>query len=89
MRLRVEKKNGKAEPFSLEKLFTSIIRAGGTVELAENVAGSVAHALNDSAKAGVVASADIKRRVSGILRKADKGVAGQYSKFKKPAEQAR
>ena len=81
--MSVEKKNGKAEPFSFEKLFTSIIRAGGTVELAENVAGSVAHALNDSAKGGAVASAEIRRRVSELLRKADKEVAGRYSKFRK------
>ncbi len=83
MHLKVGKKSGASELFSLEKLFTSITRAGGTVELAEDVAGSVAHALNDSVKSGVVASGKIRARTLALLRKANRDVADAYSKFKK------
>ncbi len=83
MHLKVGKKSGASELFSLEKLFTSIIKAGGTVELAEDVAGSVAHALNDSVKGGAVASSEIRARTLALLRKADEKVAEAYSQFKK------
>ncbi len=83
MRLSVKKRSGNAEQFSLEKLFQSIIRAGGSGDLAENAGLSIAHKLNDDFKAGTVDSSEIRARVLAVLKKADAKTAQAYSAYAK------
>jgi transcriptional regulator NrdR family protein len=82
--LKVQKKDGSLEPFMIEKITNSIKNAGGSSELAEEVANNVANWAKETAKNGVVATSDIRNKIIGLLNVKDLAVATKFQAYTKP-----
>lgn len=80
---KVRKKDGSQEDFDRNKVFNSILRAGGTREEAEKVTGEVETWLSNAAVNGVVDSQAIRAKVIELLRPLNPTVAGDYEAYKK------
>ena len=80
---KVQKKDGHLEDFDRDKVFQSIMRAGGTKETAEKVTTSVESWLPGAVVSGVITSSAIREKVLEILRILSPVVAGDYETFKK------
>jgi len=83
MNLQVRKKNGSLEPFTVEKVANSIVKAGGTVELAEEILEAVKYYVSNAGKKGIVDSKQIKSKVVDELAEKDGKTANAYKNFKK------
>ena len=78
----VKKKTGRKERFTVYKIMRSVIRAGGTVELAGEVADAVVEKVLSLKDKSVIHSSDIKKRVLSKLRAKNKRVAKNFVSFK-------
>lgn len=76
----VEKKDGKKERFTAAKIARSIVKAGGTVELAGEVADAVSEKISES-REKLVKTSKIKSYVLSFLAKFKPRIAGAYSHF--------
>lgn len=83
MELKVLKRAGKLEAFSVDKIKKGVMRAGGTAKLAGGVALSTAKWAKETAKGGVVSGVDIHNKVVGLLYEKDKEIAGKFKGFVK------
>jgi len=83
MNLQVRKKNGSLEPFTAEKVANSIVKAGGTVELAGEILEAVKYYVSNAGKKGIVDSKQIKSKVVDELASKDAKTANAYKNFKK------
>ena len=77
--VEVRKRSGKREPFTMAKVASSIVRAGGTVELAEEVAERVFESVKGAAE---VSTQRIKELVSSFLGERNREVAEAYGEGK-------
>jgi len=73
-KINVHKHSGEKQPFSEEKLISSIIRAGATGELAQEVASELSKLLYDG-----ISTREIYRNAFRILRKKVRSLAARYS----------
>jgi transcriptional regulator NrdR family protein len=80
---KVKKKDGSLQDFDRNKVFNSLMQAGGTQEEAEKVTREVEAWLPNVAVEGVVDSQAIRAKVLEILRPLNPTVAGDYETFKK------
>ena len=84
--LKVRKTSGETESFSSEKIVRSIIRAGGTVELAGEIAKAAAAKVKELAVEGLVTTQDIRNSVIEFLREKNEDVAKAFEEFKQEPE---
>lgn len=80
---KVQKKDGSLEDFDRNKLFQSIMRAGGTKEEAEKVTTTVESWLPGAVVSGVITTSAVREKVLETLRIVSPVVAGDYETFKK------
>ncbi len=80
---KVRKKDGGLQDFDRNKVFGSLMRAGGSQEEAEKVTREVEAWLPNVAVEGVVDSQAIRAKVIEILRPLNPTVAGDYEAYKK------
>lgn len=73
-KINVYKHSGEKQPFSEEKLVSSIIRAGATTELAQEVSSELNKLLYDG-----ISTREIYRNAFRILRKKMRSLAARYS----------
>lgn len=78
----VTKQSGQSEPFTVQKIVSSIVKAGGTVELAQDIAEAVAQKIRGSDE-DHVESLDIRRLVKEKLGKQEPAIAKSYAAYKK------
>ncbi|MEM4255169.1 MAG: ATP cone domain-containing protein [Candidatus Norongarragalinales archaeon] len=78
----VKKKSGEKERFAPSKIARSIVKAGGTVELAGEIADVVADKIKSSGRK-LLASSTIRSIVVSLLKKKKPSVAVNYTSFKK------
>ncbi len=83
MNLQVRKKNGALEPFTAGKIANSIVKAGGTVELAAEILERVKYYASNAGKKGIIDSRQIKSKVVDELLPKDAKTAHAYKNFKK------
>lgn len=74
MKVLVRKQSGEQQPFSEEKLVSSILRAGATPEIAEQVAAEISHVLYEG-----ISTREIYKRAFQILRRLVRSLAARYS----------
>lgn len=82
---KVKKKDGSLQDFDRNKVFNSVMRAGGTREEAEKVASEVESWLPSVAVNGEVDSQTIRAKVIEVLKVVNPTVAGDYETHKKEA----
>lgn len=73
-KINVSKHSGEQQPFSEEKLVSSILRAGATGELAQEVASELRNLLYDG-----ISTTEIYRNAFRLLRKKVRSLAARYS----------
>jgi hypothetical protein len=83
LELKVLKKAGQLEAFSVGKIKSGVIKAGGTAKLAGGVALRTAKWAKNTAKGGVVSAVDIHNKVAGLLYEKDKEIAEKFKSFVK------
>lgn len=72
--INVYKHSGEKQPFSEDKLVSSIIRAGATIELAQEVATELSKMLYDG-----ISTREIYRNAFRVLKKKVRALAARYS----------
>jgi transcriptional regulator NrdR family protein len=80
---KVKKRDGSLQDFDRNKVFNSLMQAGGSQEEAEKVTKDVEAWLPNVAVEGVVDSQAIRAKVIGLLGPLNPTVAGDYEAFKK------
>ncbi len=82
MALLVRKRSGKTEKFTLRKVVLSIIRAGGTVELASDVVEHLRSWIHKRKK-GPLTTSEVRSEVLKGLSRKNKSVSKAYADGKK------
>jgi len=82
----VKKKSGMTEPFDRSKVAGGVVRAGGTAEIAEQVATEVEAWLPTAAVDETVEAEQIRLKVIEVLKQIDPATAASFEAFKKVAE---
>ncbi len=85
MAISVRKRNGSTEPLQLSKVEHSIVKAGGSVELAGEAVLDLAGWIKDEVKGGVVTTVEIEKKVIGFIANKNSQVASAMQKFVKKA----
>ena len=83
MELKVLKRAGQVEAFSVDKVKKGVMKAGGTAKLAGSVALNTAKWAKDTAKGGVISAVDVHNKVAELLYEMDKEIAGKFKSFVK------
>ena|GEM_PF-3159289 len=83
MELKVIKKAGELEAFSVDKIKSGIIKAGGTAKLAGTVALNTAKWAKETAKGGVISTVEIHKKVVNLLAEKNKEIADKFQSFVK------
>jgi transcriptional regulator NrdR family protein len=83
LELKVAKRAGKLEAFTADKIKNGIMKAGGTAELAGEVAVNTAKWAKKTAKGGVVSAVDIHNKVIELLYDKDQEIADKFKGFVK------
>ena len=83
MELKVLKRAGQVEAFSVDKVKKGVMKAGGTAKLAGSVALNTAKWAKDTAKGGVISAVDVHNKVAELLYETDKEIAGKFKSFVK------
>ncbi|NYZ76033.1 hypothetical protein H0N98_02170 [Candidatus Micrarchaeota archaeon] len=83
MELKVAKRAGEVEAFTVDKIKEGVMKAGGTAELAGEVALNTAKWATETAKGGVISVVDIHNKVAELLYGKDKEIAGKFKSFVK------
>jgi len=83
LELKVAKRAGKVEAFTVDKIKEGVMRAGGTAKLAGEVALNTAKWAKKTAKGGVISAVDIHNKVAELLYGTDKEIAGKFKSFVK------
>lgn len=82
--LKVKKKNGKIEDFKVEKLVTSLKKAGmKSNENIEKIKNSITSFVKEKAKQGAVETTRIRGKVLEQLRQMNSEVATKFENFSK------
>ena len=82
--LNVKKRDGTMEPFSYDKLVTSISKAGVPIKSAEEVASEVtSYIQNQGGEKGEIMSTLIRDKIIEVLSKDFPVEADNYQSFKK------
>ncbi len=79
----VRKFDGSSEPFSAQKIKKSIVAAGGSEGLAEDVFAAVYPKLQGRASRGMITSWAIKEEVALVLKERDESLARSYEEYSK------
>jgi preprotein translocase subunit SecA len=80
---KVRKNDGIEEVFDKNKILSGCMKAGASVDEAEKVATGVEMWLPTVATNGVVATTDIKLKVTELLHGVNPTVAGSFEGYKK------
>ncbi len=83
MELSVQKRDGKTEPWSMDKLIAAIGRAGVPVEEASNLAKTIEEWAKSAAVKGVIASSAIRDKVIVALKAQFPVESDNYQAYKK------
>ncbi len=83
--IKVQKRDGSEEAWSEDKLISSIVKTGATIETANIVSGRVSQWLQDVSANGTITSDKVRDMVTQYLREADTTAAGIYETYKKTA----
>ena len=81
--IKVEKKDGRVEFWSYDKVLLSIEKAMIPLKKAEELASGIEKWAKKQAKKGVITSAEIRDKVITLLSQADPVAAESYRLFKK------
>lgn len=84
MPLKVEKKDGTQEDFDRSKVVSGVVASGAASDVAENVASQVESWAGGAAVAGVIRAADIRAKVTELLRAANPVAASAFEAYQKP-----
>lgn len=79
----VKKRDGRSEPFQIEKVEKGLVRAGATSLLATEIAKAVSKEFSEK---GYVESREIRDRVVFLLEKKEAKITEKFSKYKKIRE---
>lgn len=80
----VQKKNGRLEPFTEEKMARSISRAGTPFLIAKDISKSIKNNLDENYDNNIVSSNDLRSLIVEELKNRNKGtIAESYSGYKK------
>jgi transcriptional regulator NrdR family protein len=82
--LKVQKKDGTQDPYDRQKVLTSVMKAGGTPEQAEQVAQAV-DAWATSSLTDVVTTSDIRAKLLEALKSVNQTAAESFEAYVKPA----
>lgn len=81
--LNVKKRDGKLEPWSVDKLVTAIGKAGVPIEAAQNFAKNIEGWAKGTAQKGVIASTEIRDKVVEFIKGEYPSQADNFQAFKK------
>jgi transcriptional regulator NrdR family protein len=84
--INVEKKGGNIEPFDRSKVATSVVKAGGTEDVGEQIASQIESWIQEAAEGGIVKTSQIREKVLEILKTVNEEAAKLYENYKKPVE---
>ena len=79
----VVKRDGSKEDFIVDKLITSLVKAGCDLQTSEKIAASVHEFVLKNSKDGVIESSEIKKEAVNYLTTFDTLMAQNYSQFSK------
>ncbi len=84
-RIQVQKKDGRIEDFSQEKLLKSLLGAGATQDQAQVVVQEIERWLGDLYSEEIVETKMIRNKVIGFLNEKNPRAAKSYQEYKKEA----
>jgi len=76
--VNIKKKNGSLQEFNVEKLKSSIMKAGASVEVAEKIANEIKSKIKDG-----TTTSEIKSMVASSLAATNAAWADTYTKYSK------
>ncbi|MCH7641403.1 hypothetical protein IID22_04370 [Patescibacteria group bacterium] len=80
--IKVKKKEGDVERWMYDKVLASIGKTGISLKIAEDITGRVENWVKANAKNGVIDSADVRDKVTELLKKADPVAGDNYQAYK-------
>ncbi len=79
--IQVRKKDGSLEPFDRQKVFQSVVSAGLPEVNAENITNQIELWVQQSED--IISTAEIRKRVIGLLEAENLQAAESYKRYKK------
>jgi transcriptional regulator NrdR family protein len=84
--LKVRKRDGRLQDFDRTKIATSIAKAGGLPEQAEEIAAQVESWVAGVATGRVVDSSAIRAKIIELLRRTNPEAAETFEQYRKPSQ---
>lgn len=82
--IKVQKRDGRIEPFMREKLLNGMIKAGATQDQANSVADQIESWALGAAQNGVIKTSDIRTKLLELLRTVNAQAAMAFESYIKP-----
>lgn len=82
--IKVQKRDGRIEPFMKEKLINGMVKAGATQEQAQSIADQIETWALGTAQNGIVKTSDIRTKLLELLGGVNPAAAAAFETYVKP-----